>query len=524
MAKEQEKFPWLGVLTNACVLSVNAFSLFQCFPYAGKMIVFFGKAKTKDEAGYYAGFLGSGFMIGRSLTSLFWGVFADLLGRKKVIVVGCLAMIVFQLMFGLSQTFETALASRILLGIFNGLVATAKTIASEIVPTHRRDWQALSMSTLSAGVSVASLMGPALGGWASEPATQYPGSIFDTPFLRAYPFFLPNLFGALFAFFAMVMTLVYLPETLVKKEVGEDITVLAQPPSFRTIFMRQSGRSFGLLKQKNVRHAVLWYACQGFTSIYLYEIFPLWLLASKHAGGVELSLGSIGSVQSITGLICLCYQACLFPKIASIVPPIQLWVRSGYILAPFVVLMPFLTAFSMSQVMILIVVTMLRSFQVMLDMTMFTCSFLIINNSARLSTRGAANGLAMSIASIAKSIGPIVGAVLFAWGSTNGMHFPFGHHFSFFVCAAFYCIQSFGMNRFMPPGINRMKGSIELVNISSDSEEKIERRSDSSDFLSDEGNGEDDNEINLVFADEEKPQLPEEKLDPTSAPLCWVWL
>ena len=48
----------------------------------------------------------------------------------------------------------------------------------------------------------------------------------------------------------MVMTLVYLPETLVKKEVGEDITVLAQPPSFRTIFMRQSGRSFGLLKQR----------------------------------------------------------------------------------------------------------------------------------------------------------------------------------------------------------------------------------------------------------------------------------
>ena len=115
MSKKQGKFPWLGVLTNACVLSVNAFSLFQCFPYAGTMIVFFGKAKTKDEAGYYAGFLGAGFMIGRSLTSLFWGVFADLQGRKKVIIIGCLAMIVFQLMFGLAQTFEIALASRILL-------------------------------------------------------------------------------------------------------------------------------------------------------------------------------------------------------------------------------------------------------------------------------------------------------------------------------------------------------------------------------------------------------------------------
>ena len=76
----------------------------------------------------------------------------------------------------------------------------------------------------------------------------------------------------------------------------------------------------------------------------------------------------------------------------------------------------------------------------------------------------------------------------------------------------------------MPTGMNRMKGSVELVNISSDSEEKIERRSDYSDLLTDEGKKEADNEIDFVFADEEKPELSEEKLDPTSAPLCWVWL
>ena len=59
----------------------------------------------------------------------------------------------FQIMFG-PAAFEVALASRILLGIFNGLVVTSKTVASEIVPRDRRDWQAKkSMSRVSAGVA-----------------------------------------------------------------------------------------------------------------------------------------------------------------------------------------------------------------------------------------------------------------------------------------------------------------------------------------------------------------------------------
>ena len=126
-------------------------------------------------------------MIGRSSTSLFWGIVTDIIGRKPVIIIGCLAMIVFQIMFGLAQSFEVALASRILLGIFNGLVATSKTVASELVPRHRREWQAKSMSWVSAGVSVATLVGPSVGGWLSSPAEQYPGSVFDGDFLKTFP-------------------------------------------------------------------------------------------------------------------------------------------------------------------------------------------------------------------------------------------------------------------------------------------------------------------------------------------------
>ena len=55
---------------------------------------------------------------------------------------------------------------------------------------------------------------PTGGGWLSSPAEQYPGSILDNDFFDMYPYFLPNLIAAMFAFVALVLTLLVLPETL----------------------------------------------------------------------------------------------------------------------------------------------------------------------------------------------------------------------------------------------------------------------------------------------------------------------
>ncbi|KAL5994801.1 hypothetical protein ACLOJK_024858 [Asimina triloba] len=42
----------------------------------------FHVAKTEQDIGYYAGYVGSAFMIGRAMTSVFWGIVADRYGRK----------------------------------------------------------------------------------------------------------------------------------------------------------------------------------------------------------------------------------------------------------------------------------------------------------------------------------------------------------------------------------------------------------------------------------------------------------
>ncbi|KAJ0047108.1 hypothetical protein Pint_05496 [Pistacia integerrima] len=51
-------------------------------------------AKREEDIGYYAGFVGSSFMIGKALTSGLWGVVADHYGRKPVILSGNISVLV----------------------------------------------------------------------------------------------------------------------------------------------------------------------------------------------------------------------------------------------------------------------------------------------------------------------------------------------------------------------------------------------------------------------------------------------
>jgi len=49
------------------------------------------------------------------------------------------------------------------------------------------------------------------------------------------------------------------------------------------------------------------------------------------------------------------------------------------------------------------------------------------------SLRGSVNGLAMTIGSIAKAIGPAAAGSIYAWSLTNSLSFPFDVYFIFIV-------------------------------------------------------------------------------------------
>ncbi|KAK3034705.1 hypothetical protein RJ639_032466, partial [Escallonia herrerae] len=128
-------------------------------------------AKREEDIGYYAGYVGSSFMLGRALTSFFWGLVADRYGRKPVIIIGTSAVVIFNTLFGLSTNFWMAICTRFLLGSLNGLLGPIKAYASEV---FSENYQALGLSTVS--VYSKYVMGHRIDHWSSLGRLPRPGN------------------------------------------------------------------------------------------------------------------------------------------------------------------------------------------------------------------------------------------------------------------------------------------------------------------------------------------------------------
>jgi len=209
--------PWKVLAAMAALTLVNSLPISSLYPFLYFMVRDFHIAKTEKDIGYYAGYIGSAFMFGRFLTSIQWGMAADKYGRVPVMVIGVISVIIFHTMFGVSTTFWMALLSRFLLGSCNGMIGTIKAYAFEICNERQ---QATSVSLVSFVWGLGLIIGPAMGGYFSQPATKYPslfphGSLFDR-----YAYLLPSLLVTVIAIPTLFSTF-YLPETLHNHDIVE---------------------------------------------------------------------------------------------------------------------------------------------------------------------------------------------------------------------------------------------------------------------------------------------------------------
>uniref|UniRef100_A0A7S4AM18 Major facilitator superfamily (MFS) profile domain-containing protein n=1 Tax=Pseudo-nitzschia australis TaxID=44445 RepID=A0A7S4AM18_9STRA len=237
----------------------SAFSMFylimNVFPYSGFMALHLlnGKEQDQDRAqkhahssssdyyyytaatiGPYAGILVSSFRLGRIPTAIAWGRCADVYGRKFALVVGLVAMILGNLLFGLAPTFVSAVVIRFVTGLLNGTMVVVRTAISEISRGDSRlESRGVAMMSSMSGYGM--LIGPAIGGLLSEPIRQHPEYfrlrndnnndndndgdttatlLFGRNTLEDYPFLLPNLVGSFVAFLSLVIVIARVEETL----------------------------------------------------------------------------------------------------------------------------------------------------------------------------------------------------------------------------------------------------------------------------------------------------------------------
>lgn len=197
----------------------------------------------------WQGFIASSFMSGRTLSSYYWGKMTDRYGRKTILVVTLAASSVLNVALGLCTSFPAFIATRFLMGFFNCVPGVLKTVISES-SRGDREWEQNTMGLVFGMWGAGFLIAPLVSGWLADPLKQYDNDFvqhsFLTPMFRSFPFFLPNLFGAVFTLLCVVWLAKDLEETLP----AERLEPLPVPAFLRLLMHRKrSGSRQGRYKR-----------------------------------------------------------------------------------------------------------------------------------------------------------------------------------------------------------------------------------------------------------------------------------
>jgi len=109
------------------------------------------------------------YLISSAICMPLTGYFADVLGRKRYLLVCIGGFVVASALCGISRTIVEIVAFRLLQGIFGaGLVPLSQTIMAEAYPLEERG---RAMALWGLGVMVGPVLGPTLGGWLTDVAS-----------------------------------------------------------------------------------------------------------------------------------------------------------------------------------------------------------------------------------------------------------------------------------------------------------------------------------------------------------------
>lgn len=216
LPQQRTPLPLRRIIVLGLILAANNCSIWMIFSYLPYMVHDFYPALSMKALGNKAGFLGSAFSAGSLVGNFMWGIAADRVGRRPVLLCGLVGTAVSAILFGFSGNFYMAVFSRFLWGLLNGNIGVSKTYMGEILDDSNI---ARGMAIFGVFGGVGRTVGALLGGFLSSPAKSLPhvfgGTIFET-----FPYSLPSLVVCVFCVAIITLGYFELPETLVFRKGG----------------------------------------------------------------------------------------------------------------------------------------------------------------------------------------------------------------------------------------------------------------------------------------------------------------
>ncbi|CAO2143174.1 unnamed protein product [Urochloa humidicola] len=411
---------FVGIITFASALPITSL-----FPFLYFMIRDLHVAQREEDIGFYAGFLGASYMIGRGLASVFWGIIADRIGRKPVLAFSVFSVIVFNTLFGLSVKYWMAIATRFLLGALNGFLAPVKAYSIEVCQPEQ---QALGISIVSTAWGMGVIIGPAIGGYLAQPVKQYPHMFHEKSVFGRFPYLLPCICISLFATLVFI-SCAWLPETQHKHKGLEREVEMVEGPTTRE---NTEPPKKSLLKNWPLMSSIITYCVFSLHDTAYSEIFSLWTVSSRKYGGLSFSSKDVGQVLTVAGASLLVYQLLAYRWVNKVLGPIHSTQISSALSIPILAAYPFMTHLSGIRLGVpLYIAAMLKS---IFAITRITGTSLLQNSAVPQEQRGAANGIATTAMSLSKAFAPAGAGIIFSWAQKrqHATFFP-GDHMLFLL-------------------------------------------------------------------------------------------
>ncbi|KAF8592881.1 MFS general substrate transporter [Ceratobasidium sp. AG-I] len=269
--------------------------------------------------------------------------------------------------------------------------------------------------------STGSTLGPFLGGTLSHPATLFP-RVFDTPFWRTYPYFLPCLVIALFTAGIFVLSAFFLKETLhahVERKPDAEVTGNMSEYGAVTDSTRPAPTRAPTIRSVLTTRAciaIVNYAFLAFSDITYLGLLPIVFAVPVAKGGLGLAPRAIGLILGLQGIVTGIVQVFFFA-------PIHKRLGSKYLHLVGLTAYLFL-ALSLPAMHLLASHGMVRSMWVLIAIHIllscpafmaFSCIAIFVANAApSKSSLGTLNGISQTTISIIRAVGPATATSLFA--------------------------------------------------------------------------------------------------------------
>ncbi|KAN0136102.1 Major facilitator superfamily domain containing protein [Lactarius tabidus] len=398
------------------------------------------------KIGYYAGLLMSMYFAAQAVTVLQWSRLSDRVGRKPVLLCGLLGTIGSSLLFGLSRSFSALVISRCLNGMLNGNTGVMKSMMAELTDESN---MARGFSLIPVTWAIGGTLGPFIGGMLSRPQDRWP-NLFSHPFWGEYPYFLPCLATATFVLLLFSVAAIFL------KEVGSPLTVNRDSAMKRNTKVNSGSPRVGVgeildgpakdmenplplraLLTRPVVVSVANYCVIALLDITAGTLIPLVWSTSVEFGGLNMTPASIGLWISGYGLMNGVFQFVALPRLVGRFGPRRVFITSVLCHFPFYMMFPLanlvLRHSSSSHGRNLAVALL-----IMLQLTVTSISamgmgaiFMYISTAApNKRSLGATNGIAQTMVSIQRTVGPAAVSSLFAFSLENNI---LGGNFAYVV-------------------------------------------------------------------------------------------